>query len=101
MAKTASVIVRMDPELKAQAEDILAKLEIPASTVVNMLYRQIVLQHGIPFDLKIPDEHPLDIDVMSEAELDARIAQGIADVKAGRVHDIDDIIAEFNRRDSL
>lgn len=35
---------------------------------------------------------------MSEAEIDARLEQGIADVKAGRVRDIDNVIAEFERK---
>ncbi len=48
-AKTATVLARMDPELKKQAEAILDRLGIPASLLINMLYNQIVLTKGIPF----------------------------------------------------
>jgi len=54
-AKTATVLARMDPELKKQAETILDRLGIPASLLINMLYNQIVLTKGIPFKICVPD----------------------------------------------
>ena len=54
-AKTATVLARMDPELKKQAETILDRLGIPASLLINMLYNQIVLTKGIPFKISVPD----------------------------------------------
>ena len=54
-AKTATVLARMDPELKKQAEAILDRLGIPASLLINMLYNQIVLTKGIPFKICVPD----------------------------------------------
>lgn len=32
----------MKPDVKEQAEAIMAKLGVPASTVINMLYKQII-----------------------------------------------------------
>ena len=55
-AKTATVLARMDPELKRQAEAILDRLGIPASLLINMLYNQIVLTKGIPFKISVPDK---------------------------------------------
>jgi len=52
--KTATVLARVDPELKKQAEDIMDKLGIPASLMINMLYKQIVLTRGIPFKVVLP-----------------------------------------------
>lgn len=52
--KTATVLARVDPELKMKAEDILDRLGVPASLLINMLYRQIVMTKSIPFDIRIP-----------------------------------------------
>ena len=46
--KSSNVMARVEPEVKEQAEAILANLGIPASTAINMFYRQIVLWNGLP-----------------------------------------------------
>ena len=38
--KTANVLARVEPEVKEEAESILNQLGIPASVVINMLYKQ-------------------------------------------------------------
>ncbi len=53
MARTANVFARVEPELKAQAEQVLDRLGIPMSNAVGMFLRQIVLQRGIPFEMKL------------------------------------------------
>ena len=47
--KTANVLARVEPEIKEKAETILSQLGVPASTVINMLYRQIIMTKSIPF----------------------------------------------------
>ncbi len=70
--KTATVLARVDPEVKKQAEDILEKLGIPASLVINMLYKQIVLTRGIPFRIGLPDRiGEADFDKDTFKEIDA------------------------------
>ena len=59
MARTANVFARVEPELKEQAESILNQLGIPKSNAVGMFLRQIVLQNGIPFEMKLPRTEPL------------------------------------------
>ena len=54
MAKTANLYARIEPEVKEQAESILAALGIPVSNAINMFYKQIILQRGIPFEMKLP-----------------------------------------------
>ena len=54
--KTATVLARVDPELKKDAEDILDQLGIPVSLLINMLYKQIVLTQSVPFILRLPTE---------------------------------------------
>lgn len=59
--RTTSLTVRIEPEIKAQAEQILQQLGISASTAINMFYKQIILRKGVPFDLTLPGSKMLDI----------------------------------------
>ena len=59
MARTANVFARVEPELKEQAESVLDQLGIQMSNAVGMFLRQIVLQKGIPFEMKLPRTAPL------------------------------------------
>ena len=84
--KDSTVSARVENSVKMEAEDILQKLGVPVSVVINSLYRQIIYHHGVPFSLMIPSE-PRTIDAMSDAELDAKLehsyAQSLVE-KAGR-----------------
>jgi DNA-damage-inducible protein J len=55
MSKTATIRTRIEPNLKSDVEDILAQLGLNASETVQLLYRQIKLQRGLPFDVRIPN----------------------------------------------
>ena len=69
MAKTANLYTRIDPELKEQAEYILNSLGLPPSSAITMFYKQVVLQQGFPFDVKLGYSKPLDISSMSQDTL--------------------------------
>jgi DNA-damage-inducible protein J len=55
MSKTATIRTRIEPGLKNEVENILAQLGLTASETVHLLYRQIKLQRGLPFDVRIPN----------------------------------------------
>ena len=83
-AKSANLYVRIEPDVKEQAESILSTLGIPASNAINMFYKQIILNRGLPFDVKIPTTRPVNVAEMSETELNAELEKGYADIVAGR-----------------
>ena len=56
MAKTAIIRARVDPGLKTQMEAILLHLGMTTSEAIHLLCRQIKLQRGLPFDVRIPNE---------------------------------------------
>ena len=56
MSKTATIRTRIEPGLKQEVEDILAELGLTASETVHLLYRQIKLQRGLPFEVRIPND---------------------------------------------
>ena len=96
MAKSANLYARIEPDLKEQAENILAALGIPASNAITMFYKQIILQNGLPFEVKLP-EHPLNVSRMTDAQLDAELEKGYADAKAGRTIPMDQAFANVRR----
>ena len=83
MAKSANLYARIEPDLKEQAESILYALEIPASNAIIMFYRQIIMQRGLPFEVKLPAAYPVDISTLSEEQLSAELEKGYADIAAG------------------
>lgn len=54
MANTTAVYARIDTTLKENAESILSQLGITPSSAIQMLYSQIVLLNGMPFELRLP-----------------------------------------------
>ncbi len=55
MTKTAMIRARIEPELKEEVDDIFNKLGLNVTEAINLYYRQIKLQQGIPFEIKIPN----------------------------------------------
>ena len=63
--KSANVIARVDPEIKKQAEEIINNLGFNVSTVINTLYRQIIIRNAIPFfisNTKMSDEEIIEFE---------------------------------------
>ena len=72
--KSANVIARVYPDIKKAAEEIISDLGLNASAVINALYRQIIYNKGIPFEMK---KEPINIDDMSDEELEKLLVQRI------------------------
>jgi len=72
MAKTTTISVRMDAELKSNAENILSSLGLTPSQAINVFYKQITFQHGLPFSVKLPEKvlNKVSINSMEEEDLD-------------------------------
>ena len=56
MNKTATITVRLDPQVKKNAEAVLEALGLTTSQAVNLFFTQVSLNKGIPFDVHIPNE---------------------------------------------
>ena len=55
MAKTETIRARVDAKLKAQAEEVLERLGLTASEAIRLFYKQVTLQKGLPFEVRIPN----------------------------------------------
>ncbi len=95
--KSANLYARIEPDVKEQAENILSALGIPASNAINMFYKQIILQRGLPFDVKIPSSRPVDMSALSDVEMDTELEKGYADIKAGRTRSASAVFADIRK----
>lgn len=53
--KTSFVRARMEPSIKKKAETVLSQLGMSPSEAINVFYRRIVSDKGIPFSLHVPN----------------------------------------------
>lgn len=97
MAKTTNLSIRIEPGLKEQSEEILGKLGIPMSNAINIFLKQVVIQRGIPFSLKLSIEKPVGIGAMTNDELEAAIEVGLADLTNGNVKSAELVMADLRR----
>ena len=71
MASTTNVSIRMDVDLKKQAEELFADLGLNMTVAMTMFLRQAVRNQGIPFEIsRVPNAET--IAAMQEAERIAR-----------------------------
>ena len=96
-AKSANLYARIEPDVKEQAESFLSALGIPASNAINMFYKQIILNRGLPFEVKIPTARLTDVSELSEAELNAELEKGYADMTAGRTKPAKQAFADIRK----
>ncbi len=97
MAKTANLYARIEPEVKEQAEGILTALGIPVSNAINMFYKQIILERGIPFEIKLPETRMVDMSRLTEQDLDGELEKGYRDVLGGRTKPAGSVFDEIRR----
>ena len=93
-AKSANLYARIEPDVKEQAENILATLGISASNAINMFYKQIILNRGLPFEVKIPAARLVNTAELDEAELNAELEKGYA---AGRIKSARQVFADIRK----
>ena len=97
MAKTTSIFARVEPEIKEQAEMVLHKLGIPMSSAINIFLRQVVMQNGLPFDVKITHNKPLAYEDLATEAFNNEIEKGFSDLKAGRFVSADKVAERITK----
>ena len=89
--RTANIYTRVDPDTKEH----LSQLGIPMSNAVGMFLKQVVIQRGIPFEMKLPSARPLVVGELTREQFDAEIQAGLDDIAAGRTVSADDVESEM------
>lgn len=55
MSKTAMIRARMEPDLKDEAEAVLAQVGLSPTEAIRLFYRQVTLRQGLPFEVRVPN----------------------------------------------
>ena len=85
MSKSKNLYIRIEPDVKENAEMILMQLGIPMSNAVGMFLKQVILCRGLPFNVTLPSITPLDLSMLTEDEFQAELEKGYADIEKGNV----------------
>lgn len=68
MSKSDTLNIRIEPNLKQQAEETLNYLGLTMSEAVTLFFKQVVINDGIPFEIKKPKYNRKTLKAMKEAE---------------------------------
>jgi DNA-damage-inducible protein J len=88
---TTNISIRMDSDLKTQADALFGELGMNLTTAFNIFVRQSLREGGIPFDIKLDQPNKETIVAMLEAE---RIAK---DPSVNGYSDLDELFAELKK----
>ena len=58
---------------------------------IQMRYSQIILDKGMPFELRLPSSKLSSVGAMTRNQLDAKLQKGVDSIKAGRVDSADEV----------
>ena len=89
--KTASVHIRIKEDTKKQAEAILEELEFQRTVAIEMFYRQIILNNGIPFEVAIPNASKSREELTTE-EFDKMMKVAIKQVEEGQTTPVEEVL---------
>jgi len=78
MAKTETLHVRIDPNLKLSAEIILKQLGLSTADAINIFLRQVILNEGLPFPVKLLKPNAETIAAMEEARKISKTGKGFS-----------------------
>ncbi|MCR4429541.1 MAG: type II toxin-antitoxin system RelB/DinJ family antitoxin [Tepidanaerobacteraceae bacterium] len=92
MAKTTNLSIRMDKELKEQAEKLFSELGMNMTTAFNIFVRQAVRQGKIPFEISLNVPNAETIAAMEEADKISR------DPNAKRYSSFEELVAEVQNK---
>lgn len=66
--RTTNISIRMDSDLKTQAEALFGELGMNLTTAFNIFVRQSLREGGIPFDISLNQPNKETVSAMLEAE---------------------------------
>ena len=68
MNKTSMIHIRVRPEIKKEAEEILENLGMTTTEAINVYLKQIILHCGLPFEIKTPKFNDEMLESLAESE---------------------------------
>ena len=96
IATTTDLHIRIDSDLKSEAEAVFEDLGVSPANAVSIFYKQVVMQGGIPFQVVKHYRNAPDLNMMTETELQNELKKGVDDYKAGCVHTVEETFSKMN-----
>ncbi len=75
MLKKSYLSIRIDPELKNNVDGIFRELGLTAAQAITLFYRQVELQHGLPFSIKLPQPNKVTVRAINESKKGENLTQ--------------------------
>ena len=97
MSKTSNVFVRVEPDLKTQAEQILDELGLPMAGAINLFLKQVVMNKGLPFAVKLPPEKPVSAGALNDEQLYTELMSGYSDSVSGKTVSLEAAEAQLKK----
>ena len=95
MPKTANINLRIEPDIKAQAEAVFSSLGISVTDAINVFLYASIMEGGFPFQPKQPRYNRETLMAMQEAR---DIMEGKAEAK--RYSSLNDLLADMDAEDA-
>lgn len=94
MSKTANINIRIEPEVKKEAEELFGSFGISVTDAINIFLHTSLMQGGFPFVIKQPKYNKETEDAMQEAR----------DILAGKIqaktyHSVEEIFNELDKEE--
>ena len=86
MAKTETITVRVNPELKENAERIFSDLGLTSSQAINLFLHQVELLSGLPFSVRLPTPNEETIQAINDAHNNVNLTT---------VNSVDDLFSDL------
>ena len=94
MAKTDTLNIRIEPNLKKEAERTLDDLGMNVAEAVTIFLKQVVLTESIPFNIKKPKYNDETLDAIKEALEMVKNPE-----KYKSFNNVDELMEELNSED--
>ena len=78
MSKT-SMRIRLDSEVKEQAQQVFSNLGMDMTTAINIFLRQAIQYQGLPFDVRLDENRKL-LQVLTDLDQNRNMSQSFESV---------------------
>ena len=78
MSKT-SMSIRLDSEIKEQAQQVFNSLGMDMTTAINIFLRQAIQYQGLPFDVRLDENRKL-LQVLTDLDQNRNMSQSFESV---------------------
>ncbi len=75
MAKTDTLHIRIEPKVKQQAEETLKDLGLSITEAINVFLNQVILNNGIPFEIKKPTYNKETLQAMEDTKSNKNLSK--------------------------